>query len=129
MQYFLYINAIFSIYLCNIFYIFMHNPVNVSKRGIEKIIKRYNTEGLYEDRKRSERPTKLSKRSMHVIHRMCLKNSAMSLRKISSSFNVGRSVNVARDTVSTILAKYGLHSHRPARKPFSTTKQRKRRME
>ena len=49
---------------------------------------------------------------MRAIRRMCLKNRPMSLRKISSSFNVGRSVHVALDTDSKTLAKYGLHSHR-----------------
>ena len=33
--------------------------INVSKHGIQKIIQKYNTDGLYEDRNRSGRPPKL----------------------------------------------------------------------
>ena len=62
--------------------------INVSKHAIQKIIQNFNTEDLYEDRKRSERPPKLSKRSMRVIRRTCLQNRAMSLTKITNAFNV-----------------------------------------
>ena len=77
--------------------------INVSKHGIQKIIQKYNTKGLYEDRKRSGRPPKLSKRSMCVIRRTCQQNRAMSLTKISNAFNVGKSVHIGRDTVGRIL--------------------------
>jgi len=55
---------------------------------------------------------------------MCLKNRAMSVRNINISLNIQERVIVARDTVGTI--KYGLWSHRAARKSFITLKQRKR---
>ena len=59
--------------------------INVSKHGIQKIMQKYNTEGLYKDRKLSGRPPKLSKRSMRVIRRTCLQNRAMLLTKISNA--------------------------------------------
>jgi len=46
--------------------------INVSKHGMQKIIQKYNTEGLYENRKRSGQSPKLSKRFMRVIRRTCL---------------------------------------------------------
>jgi transposase len=103
--------------------------INVSKRGIQKIIQKYNAYHLYEDRKRSGRPRKISNRSQRIIRRMCLKNRAISLNKIASCFNIEGSLHVSRDTVSRILMKYGLRSHRPTRKPFITTKQRMKRIE
>ena len=36
------------------------HEIIVSKRGIQKIIKKYDTAGLNEDKKRSGRPVKLS---------------------------------------------------------------------
>jgi len=90
---------------------------------------KYNTEGLYQDRKRSGRPPNLSKCSMRVIHRTCLQNRAMSITKNSNAFNVGRSVHIGRDTAGRILKKYSLRSHWPFFKPFIIAKQRKRRME
>ena len=35
------------------------HKIVVSKRGIQKMIKKYNTTGLYEDKKRCGRPVKL----------------------------------------------------------------------
>ena len=109
--------------------ILSRHGINVLKHGIQKIIQKYNTEGLYENRKQSGRPPKLSKRSMRVIRRTCLQNIPMSLTKISNAFNVGRSVHIGRDTVGRILKKYGLRSHQPIFKPFITAKQWKKRME
>ena len=37
-----------------------NNEIIMSKRGIQKIIEKYDTTGLYEDKKRSGRPVKLS---------------------------------------------------------------------
>lgn len=103
--------------------------VEVSKRGIQKIIKKFKTSGLYEDKKRSGRPPKLSKRSERIIRRTCLKNRTMSLNNITKCFNIQHSPIVSRHTVNRILVKYGLRSHRAVRKPFLNQKQRKRRME
>ena len=80
----------------------------VSKRGFQKIIKRYDTTGLYEDKKRSGRQVKLYERSWRIIRRMSLRNRTMSLRKITSNFNIQRTKHISRDTVSKILIKYGL---------------------
>ena len=59
----------------------------VSKRGIQKIIKKYDTTRLYED---NGRPVKLSERSRRIIRRMSLKNRTMSVRIITSNFNIQR---------------------------------------
>jgi len=60
----------------------------VSKRGIQKIIKKYDTTRLYEDKKRSDRPVKLSERSRRIICRMSLRNRTVSVRSITSNFNI-----------------------------------------
>jgi transposase len=105
------------------------HEINVSKRGIQKIIKKYDTTGLYEDKKRSGRPDKLSERSRRIIRLMSLRNRALSVRSITSNFNIQGTEHVSRDTVSKILIKYGLRSYRPSRKPFITLKQRRGRIE
>ena len=46
----------------------------VSKRDVQKIIKKYDTTGLYEDKKRCGRPVKLSERSRKIIRCMSLRN-------------------------------------------------------
>ena len=83
----------------------------------------------YEDKKHSGRPVKLSERSRRLIRSMSLRNRTMSVRSITSSFNIQRTEHISSDTVSKILIKYGLRSYRPARKPFITLKQRRRRIE
>jgi len=55
------------------------HEIIVSKRGIQKIIKKYDTTELYEDKKRSNRPVKLSERSRRIIRRMSLRNKTMSI--------------------------------------------------
>jgi len=55
------------------------HEIIVSKRGIRKIIEKYDTTGLHEDMKRSGRPVKLSERSRRKICRMSLRNRTMSV--------------------------------------------------
>ena len=74
----------------------------VSKHGIQKIIKKYDTTGLYENKKRSGRPVKLSERSWRIIRRMSLINGTMSVRSITSNFNIQRTEHISRDTVRKI---------------------------
>ena len=68
------------------------HEVMVSKRRIQKFIKKYNKSGLYVNEKRSGRPPKLSKSSQRIIHRLCVKNRAICVRNITSSFNIQGSV-------------------------------------
>jgi len=69
-------------------YIYIYIYLYISKFGIQNIIQKYNTEGLHKDKKHSERPTKLSKRSKRIIRRISLGNRAMSIRKITSTLNI-----------------------------------------
>ena len=59
----------------------MHSrhEIIVSKRGIQKIIKKYNTTGLYEEKKRTGRPVKLSESSRRIIRHMSLRKRTMSI--------------------------------------------------
>ena len=75
----------------------------VSKSGIQKILKKCDTTGLYEDKKRSGRPIKLSERSRRIIRRMSLRNRTVSVRSITSNFNIQRTEHISRDTISKIL--------------------------
>jgi len=59
------------------------HDVDVSTRGIQKIVYKFISERKYEDRKRVGRPPKLSKRSHNIIRRLCLKNILMLLTNIS----------------------------------------------
>ena len=43
------------------------HKIIVSKRGIQKNIKKYDTTGLYENKKRRSRPVKLSERSRRNV--------------------------------------------------------------
>ena len=76
------------------------HEIIVFNRGIQKIIKKYDTIGLYEYKKRSGRPVKLSERSRRIIRRMSLKNRTMSVRSITSNLNIQRTKHILRDTVS-----------------------------
>lgn len=103
--------------------------IDVSKRGIQKIVNKYKTEGIYADRKRSGRPPKLSKRSQRIIRRLSLKNRSMSLTNIARTCNRHSIQHVSRCTVHRILNKYGLRSHPAVCKPLVNDKQRKMRMQ
>ena len=72
------------------------HEIIVSKRGIQKIIKKYDTTGLYEYKKRSGRPVKLSERFRRIIRRMSLRNRTMSVRSITSNFNIQRTEHISR---------------------------------
>jgi len=108
---------------------FDRHDVDVSKRGIQKIVHKYKSEGIYGDRKRIGRPLKLSKRSQSFIRRLCLKNRRMSLTNLSRTYNMGSDLHVSRCTVNRILNKYGLRSHPAVCKPLVNDKQRKRRLQ
>ena len=73
------------------------------------------TTWLYDDKKRSGRPVKLSKRSLRIIRLMSLRNRTMSVRSITRNFNIQRTEHISHDTVSKILIKYDLRSYRSAR--------------
>jgi len=102
--------------------------VDVSKRGIQKIVQQFKSEGKYEDRRRVGIPPKLSKRSHSMIQRLCLKNRRMSLTNIARTYNMSSTLHVFRCEVNRILNKYGLRNHPAACKPLVTDKQRKSRL-
>jgi len=64
--------------------------------GIQKIIHKFKSEGMYEERKRVGRPPKLSKRSHSIIQRLCMKNRHMSLTNIVRTYNMGSTLHVSR---------------------------------
>lgn len=103
--------------------------IDVSKRGIQKIVHKYRTEGIYADRRRTGRPPKLSNRSQRIIRRLSLKNRSMSLTNIARTCNMHGIQHVSRCTVHRILNKYGLRSHPAACKPLVNGKQRKIRLQ
>jgi len=101
------------------------HDVNVSKRGIQKIVHKFKSEAKYEDRKRVGRPPKLSKRSHSIVRRLCLKNRRVLLTKIARIYNIDSTLHVSTCTVNHILNKYKLRSHPSVCKPLVTEKQRK----
>lgn len=104
------------------------HQVDCSKRGIQKIIKKYKDFGIYEDRKRSGRPVKMSLRIQRRIRRICMQNRFMSLTNITGSYNKHLQ-NISRSTVNNILIKYGLKSRPAIIKPLLNKKQRIRRIQ
>ena len=101
----------------------------ISKRGIQKHLKKFETIGIYEDKYRSGRPLRLSARSERRIRRISILNRDMSLRAIMGIYNRDTHDNISRSTINRILIKYGLKSRVAVNKPFLTFKQRKRRVD
>jgi transposase len=101
----------------------------ISKRGIQKLLKKYAVTGSYEDIQRSGRPHKLSERSKRLIRRTSLSNRFFTTKEVMVKCCEDYNVQISRSTVKRILNKYGLKSHIAVTKPFLNYKQRRRRIE
>ena len=103
--------------------------VDVSKRGLQKLLKKFQETGKYEDSKRSGRPCKISQRGERIIRRISLKDRFLSARNVLGIYCDQTKDNISQSTLNRILNEYVLRSHTAVKKTLLNYSQRQRRLE
>lgn len=109
----------------------MKNEFNcfISKRGCQKIVKKYNNQGNVDDKARIGRPKKFSLRDQRLVKRLSLKSRFSSFRIISQQFYQQTGRGISNVWVRNILSSFGLKRFVALHKPLLNFKQRQRRKE
>ena len=103
--------------------------LGISRTSVQRAIKKFLLEGIYENRKKSGRPRKTSQRDHHTMKRIVARSPTSSCKKIRSNL-LENGVDISLSTVSRRLSKeFGLKSRKPAKKPKLTPRMMKKRFE
>lgn len=100
---------------------------SVSKRGCQKIVRKFNDRGTVDDLKRIGRPQKFSVKDKRLIRRLSLKSRFSSLNEIAREFYEETQTRISNKTVGNVLSSFGLHRYIAFPKPFINSAQRIRR--
>lgn len=98
--------------------------VTMTKRGMQKLWKKYVSTGSFSDKKRTGRPASLTLRDKRLIRRISMSNRKLTAVDVTHVYNNQTKTNLACRTVQKILNGYGLKSKVAAKKPFLSLKQR-----
>lgn len=105
------------------------NKFQCSKKAVHLAIHRYQETGGFNDRPRSGRPRKTSKRDDHAMKRMVVNSPSSSCHKIKKRLS-DSGTDVSIMTVSRRLSnEFGLKSRKPAAKPRLTIGMKRKRLE
>ncbi len=102
--------------------------IPVTRRGCQKLYKKYKETGDVADKPKSGRPPKVNSRVSRLIRRACLKDRKLTANQLASQCKI-QGQSLSRQTVSRILLKYGLKWCVAKRKPLLNICQRQARLQ
>lgn len=109
---------------------YIANKLGVSQCAVAYTAKKQVQTGQVVDRKRSGRPRVSSIRTDNLIHRYSLANPSISSSEIHSELNnSGLDPPSSRTIRRRLCNTFGLRARKPARKPYLTAVQRKKRID
>ena len=89
---------------------YITQKTGVSRRGVQKICKRFLETNSYKDKPRSGRPEKLSEREKRIIVNILKRKEAKTATKIQETLNTSHDIVVSRKTVARTLNSFGYQS-------------------
>ena len=100
-----------------------------SKTAVHSAIKKFETEGVFSDFKKTGRPRKTSKRDDNLMKLIVKRSPTSSCKKIQANL-LRKGCKVSLSTVSRRLSKeFDLKSYKPAKKPKLTSAMKKKRLD
>lgn len=101
--------------------------LNISRRSVQYIIKKFKDTGNVADREKSGRPRILSKRMERRVVRISQGTPTWTARRVRQESNLTNVVSI--NTVKRTLQRYGLLGRVAVRKPFLSVRHRKNRFQ
>ncbi|KAI4455463.1 transposable element-related [Holotrichia oblita] len=97
-----------------------------SRYAIQMAIKRFQETGSYENRKKSGRKRKTTRRDDRFLTRLSLKNRMKSSKDLAAELNEQQGISISARTVRRRLVQANLHGRKARRKPLLTEEQMKK---
>ena len=103
--------------------------IGVNSSSVQRTIRKFNSEGIYGNRKKSGRPRKTTARDNNTIKRIVARCPTSSCKKLRANlFRKGADLSIS--TISRKLSKeFGFKSCKPAKKPKLTPLMKRKRLE
>ena len=103
--------------------------IGVNRSSVQRAIKKFTSEGIYGNRKKSGRPRKTTARDDNTIKRIVTRSPTSSCKKASANL-LKKGTDVSVSTISRRPSKeFGLKSGKPAKNPKLTPIMKRKRLE